>query len=201
MTPDLDIAGMSNWLRASTAKLLGLDESKLSVAEKIRVDRASALRLLLDDMQAAQLNGGAIDVGEFIKASEELERLAGGNPETTSTHDFSGAREELARFFVQRAERIEAREMKESERLREELTKLREENTKLRSDLKVQAPQAPQKQPDNVVVFDGTARANAAKPPASYLKEGQPREPWESHYGGRGTVEVACWSPPDERRR
>ena len=66
------------------------------MAEKIRVDRASALRLLLDDMQAAQLNGSAIDVAAFIKASEELERLAGGDPERRPRTRLSGARDELA---------------------------------------------------------------------------------------------------------
>jgi hypothetical protein len=71
----------------------------------------------------------------------------------------------------------------------------------------VEAPVAPPPPvtpppPDNVVSIDGTARANANRPPASYLREGQPREPWRDFVeGGRGTVEVACWSPPDERRR
>jgi hypothetical protein len=191
MTPDLDIAGMSNRLRASTAKLLGLHESKLSVAEKIRVDRASALRLLLDDMQAAQLNGGAIDVGEFIKASEELERLAGGNPETTSTHDFAGAREELARFFAQRAERIEAREVKESERLREENERLLAEVAELQAKLKAQPAPSPPPAPANNVVPLDAARAE---------ERARDERAWRNYTYGGGALIAPAWSPPEHRR-
>ena len=61
-------------LRASTAAMLGLDVDHLSTEQTIRVDRAVTLRLLCDHLQAQQLHGVAIDVHEFISASEALER-------------------------------------------------------------------------------------------------------------------------------
>ena len=192
--PDLETK--SRRLFLGTCELLGLDPDHLTLAQKLRVSRVSALRLQIDDLEKAQLLGQPIDINKLVEASEALERLVGGNPEAATTHNFAGAKDELRRFFAQRAERIEARELKESVRLREENVRLREENTQLRTQLRSQPCPAPQ--PTNVVPIDGAARANAAKPPASYLKEGQPREPWETY--GRGTVEVACWSPPEHRR-
>jgi hypothetical protein len=50
-------------LRRSSAKLLKLDPDALSAAESVRVDRCAALRLMLDQMQSAQLAGATIDEG------------------------------------------------------------------------------------------------------------------------------------------
>jgi hypothetical protein len=99
-------------LRASTAKLLGYDDAdRLTAAQQIRLDRAITLRLMIDDLQGRQVRGEVIDVKAFVNASEDLERMVpGGNPEAPSgTHDFSGAREELSRFFAGRAEAIKRR--------------------------------------------------------------------------------------------
>lgn len=193
-----DIAGQTRRLFSSTTKLLGLDEAKLSVAEKIRVDRASTLRLLLDDMQSAQLNGGAIDVGQFIKASEELERLAGGNPEASATHDFTGAREELQQFFAERAERLQMREQRESAKLREENAELREQIARLQSQQPSNAVPPQKQSTTNNVVPIAAAKphdANSTKPPAGYLKQ---YEPWES---SGGALCAPPWTPPDDYRR
>jgi hypothetical protein len=97
-------------MRKSAADMLGYDLTvKLTAAQSVRLDRAAALRLELDDLQGRQLAGLPIDTNKYVVASESLERLVGGDPEqSTTTHDFIGAREELENFFVQRAERIEA---------------------------------------------------------------------------------------------
>ena len=162
-------------LRRSTALMLGLDYARLTAAQSVRLDRAAMLRLELDDCQTKKLAGQPFDTNKYVAASESLERLFGSDPETPVTDDFSGARDELNNFFVQRAERIEAREARESERLREQVAVLREEITQLRAQLKASEPVP---RPNNVIQIDGAERANATKPPANYLRDGQPREAW-----------------------
>jgi hypothetical protein len=105
-------AGFYEHLKASTAKLLGYDDvDHLTASQRIRVDRALALRLVIDDTQSRQMRGEVIDVRAFTLASEALERMVpGGNPDAPTAHDFSGAREELRRFFAQRADAIARRD-------------------------------------------------------------------------------------------
>ena len=193
-------------LRDLTAAMFDYDLADLSLTQGLQIDLVSLLRLEVDTMQGKVLAGETVDLTRLVAAHGMLakllpERALVAPAPAAANHDFASAKEELDRFLVERAERLEAREIKESERLREENARLREEITQLRTQLRAEQQPAPPsvRQPSNVVSIDGTARANAAKPPASYLREGQPREPWETY--GRGTVEVACWSPPDERRR
>jgi hypothetical protein len=80
-----DTAAFFEQLRASTAKLLRLDPAALSPSEAVRVDRAASLRMLIDGFQAAQLRGEVIDAKGFVIASQELERLMGGNPAAPPT--------------------------------------------------------------------------------------------------------------------
>jgi hypothetical protein len=98
-------------MRKSTADLLGYDlTAKLTAAQSVRLDRAAVLRLELDDVQSRQLAGLPVDMAKFVVASEALERLVGGAPEqTTASHDFSGAKEELARLLERRAEALARR--------------------------------------------------------------------------------------------
>jgi hypothetical protein len=114
-----DLVAQARRLREQTCALLGLDAKQLSPAQLVRVDRCSVLRLRLSDLEALQLNGRPFDTSEYIEASEALERLLGSDPEATTTHDFSGAREELAQLLAKRAAAIEHREVRESTRLRE----------------------------------------------------------------------------------
>jgi hypothetical protein len=183
-----DIAEFHKHLRASTAHLLGYDDANpLTAAQEIRVDRAVMLRLMIDDLQAKQMRGGPIDVRAFVTASEDLERMVGGHPEQTSTApNFSGARDELERFLVARAQRIEARDQNRETALRDEIARLTEENEKLKAELRAR-PRAPET--NNVVPIRD---ANAALPPAHYLRDGQRREDWQ-----RGpTFDVPSWPLP-----
>jgi hypothetical protein len=99
-------------MRAVTAKLLGYDLEHLTPAQSVRLDRAASIRLMLDDVQGRLLAGLEIDMAKFCAASEALERMLGGDPDAqpSQQHDFTGAREELARFLENRAAAIERRD-------------------------------------------------------------------------------------------
>ena len=59
-------------MRKLTATLLGYDLSNLTPAQSVRLDRAAALRLELDDVQSRQLAGLPVDMAKFVVASEAL---------------------------------------------------------------------------------------------------------------------------------
>ena len=96
MSAVADIATQARRLREQTCKLLDLKPDDLTLTQKLRVNRASALRIQIDDLEAAQLRGEQIDINKLIEASEALERLLGGDPEQSPQHDFAGAQAELA---------------------------------------------------------------------------------------------------------
>jgi hypothetical protein len=106
-----DQSRIYNSLRASTIGLLGYDGvDPLSSAQEIRISRAISLRLIVDAAQAKQLRGEVIDVKSFVAASEDLERMCGGDPETSPAgHDFDGAKEELSQLLAGRADALERR--------------------------------------------------------------------------------------------
>jgi hypothetical protein len=121
-----DQSRIYNSLRASTIALLGYNNvDPLSAAQEIRISRAISLRLIVDASQAKQLRGEPIDVKAFVEASEDLERMVpGGNPEAPiAGHDFSGAREELARLLDKRASAVERRMAMDPNKARAEFEK------------------------------------------------------------------------------
>ena len=67
---ELERAG---WRRGRA--LLGLDVEKLTPADDVLVGRASALRLLVADLESAQLVGRAIDVAKYVDASAAVEDI------------------------------------------------------------------------------------------------------------------------------
>ena len=69
------MAARAKALRASTCPLLGLDVEKLTPVDDVLVGRASALRLLVADLESAQLAGRAIDVAKYIDASAAVEDI------------------------------------------------------------------------------------------------------------------------------
>jgi hypothetical protein len=95
-----DPAKLFNSLRASTVALLGYEDTDhLTAAQQIRVDRAVMLRLLIDDAQARQMRGEPIDVRAFVAASEDLERMVGGNPASPAARFDGNARERLRKLI------------------------------------------------------------------------------------------------------
>jgi hypothetical protein len=185
----LNIEKTQRKLFLDTCKVLGLDPRNLSLAQRLRVDRASALRLEIDDLQAAQLGGRAIDIRRFIDASEALERLVNSTPTGNgSESSISLAHKRLAELIGNHA----------SERDRS-MEELKSENAKLRAEIAELRAPAPEPRPDNVVPIDGVARANAAKPPVHYLAESLHRHQ-PSLYGDGGVIVAPSWSPPGGRR-
>jgi hypothetical protein len=190
---------MHDQLRIDTAKMLQIVDLKtMTAAQEVRLARATVLRLELDDLETRKINNDQhqpFDVKAYVAASEALERLVGGDPEQPSSeHDFSDAREELRTFLIDRAHAIEAREVRESERLRDE-------NTRLRAMLNIPQPAAgdarsegdapssssslPAAPPDNVVPIkrpetdvERMARVNST--PANPPPLG-PREAWRDY--------------------
>src|SRR5689334_17373916 len=96
-------------MRKLTADLLGYDLANLTSAQSIRLDRAAALRLELDDIQSRQLAGLTIDMTKYVAASEALERLVGGDPERPTQNDFSKDAAELSALLNLRYEAIKRR--------------------------------------------------------------------------------------------
>lgn len=189
-----DPAELFNSLRASTCVLLGYGSvDQLTAAQDIRVGRTITLRLIVDDLQARQLRGEMIDVKAFVAASEDLERLCGGNPNTPAPDAFADAREELSRFLVERAERIDARDVK----LRDQIDQLKEENARL---LAAKLETEPQQQPTSAAAATPEAAPNVTylpsrtadgKPPPHYLQSNK-HEPWRDG----GTFEAPSWPLP-----
>ena len=194
MSPDP--AAAYEKLKIETAAMFNYDIANLSLTQGLQLDLVSLLRLEVDTMQGQVLAGESVDLQRLVAAHGMLQKML---PERAlvarapaATHDFAGAKKELAALLTQRASAIEARELKETARLREQIAQLSEENARLKAE---QQPQpVPQKQPtNNVVPIDGTARANANRPPSHYLKDGQPREPWRE---GPGALCAPYWEPP-----
>lgn len=191
--PD-DRAAFFEALRASTARLLKLDPATLSPAQAVRVDRAASLRLTLDGMQSAQLAGREIDVKAFVAASQELERLLGGEPDApTSVFASSKSRNKL-RLLIDRTLMLGADDAAAAADTLAD-TMRREEMAAVEAASPVPPVTAPPPQrAANVVALD----PNSRRPPSHYLKDGQPREAWES---GGGALCAPAWSPPDEGRK
>jgi hypothetical protein len=194
---------MSRKLRLQTCALLKLNPENLSAGDEILVSRIGALRMLVSDAEAAQLRGERIDLPAYIAASKELEsavrvdhRMQLGTPEAEER-----ARAELEALFRQvigasRKDDDDPTGLSETERLRQRIAELEEENFRLKwgdappSSAELSPPETQPTQPsaENVVPFASTRTADG-RPPAHYLKDGQPRD----HYsGGDGDGGAIC---------
>jgi hypothetical protein len=218
-----DVAAFYKHLRATTAQLLGYaDADNLSAAQQIRLERAVSLRMICDDTAARQMRGQPIDVRAFTDASESLEKLCGGSPDAPAAgHDFSGAREELARHFDRLAEAHERRLARDPNKARADLElKIQaaiEKHTLSdpalvldpagsdERDRSVAHPgpspvaaggsePAPQSAPQPVLSdVEKMARANSVAVPQHYLKG--PRESWRDHIDANGEI-ISPWFRP-----
>lgn len=70
-----DIGKMTATLRLQTCELLRLNPDKLLPADEVLVARVGSLRVLVSDLEAAQLRGEQISVASYVEASEALEKL------------------------------------------------------------------------------------------------------------------------------
>jgi hypothetical protein len=183
--PDLETKARR--LFAGTCELLGLDPEHLTLPQKIRVSRASALRLQIDDLEKAQLLGQSIDINKLVEASEALEKLVNATPngDGSESNKYAHAQAQFEAMLNAQIAACEREETREAPRPREENARLLDENFKLKAQLKELSSAKPMptpKQPDNVVPMSGVERANTTKPPAHYLKQ---YEPWEEFYNNR----------------
>jgi hypothetical protein len=199
-----DIRKMGAKLRLQMCTLLGRDPNKLSPADEILVARVGSLKLLVSDIEAAQLRGEKIDLSTYVEASRELEQaLRFDHTELSTAEGQERIRAELqdklrAIIGVPRKDDPDA-ELSEIEQLRQRVAELEEENVKLRwGDLpsspeqaaSESTPQTPVPSPENVVPFAPvepqyhSTRTPDQRPPAHYLRDGQPREPWCDTGGG-----------------
>jgi hypothetical protein len=116
-----DTAVMRKNLRDETAAMLKLDVNNLTAAQSVRLDRASTLRLELNDIEERKLIGAPFDTVKYIAASEALERMLGGDPDQLAAETeeqmrerlvkemFSKDAEELRELLHRRAEALERR--------------------------------------------------------------------------------------------
>jgi hypothetical protein len=209
---DDDPATTYDRLRIETAAMLGFDYAALTAAQSVRVDRAAILRLELDDCQTKKLEGQPFDTNKYVATSEALERLLGSDPETSTAHDFSGAREELRRFFAQRADAIARRDAREAE------AAIAAASWKTAcSDAPgddgvahpppslaapagggeppplIEPPPVPPPPPRRIETDEEKmARVNAVPVPQHYLKG--PPEPWRPYVSEDGSISTSPWS-------
>ncbi len=172
---DLDIPAMAKRLHASTCKLLGLNPASLSLAEKVRVDRASALRLQIDDLQAAQLRGAQIDINKLVEASEALERMIRQDA-PAEDRALAVARAQFEELLNKHIGAKQYEENHECAKLREINAELVEENARLRKQLQpkpqAEKQEAPPAEQTNVVPIRN------------------PSEPaWAAHYYNGGSLD------------
>jgi hypothetical protein len=155
---DPDPAAAYAALRAETAGMLKLDAANLSLVEGLQLDLVSLLRLEVDGLQGAVLSGDQVDLARLSTALAMLQKLLPTQlapAAATDQHDFSGAREELARHFDRLAEAHERRLAMFPQRSRDEF------------EAKLQA--AVEKYPD--VSNPGDAKVNAAVLDASSTRK------------------------------
>jgi hypothetical protein len=170
--PDLETKARR--LFAGTCELLGVDPKHLTLTQKLRVSRASALRLQIDDLEKAQLLGQPTDINKLVEASEALERLVTPTPNGQS-NELHAAKAQFEALLNAAVSARDHEEIREAPRLRQENASLLEENARLRAQLKeLSTPKPLPTPPNNVVPMSGAERANNAKPPAHYLKQPEP---------------------------
>jgi hypothetical protein len=103
-----DRAVMYAALRDSTAAMLGKDPANLTALEKLKIDLAASLRLEVDKIVAAQLNGDEVDMRRMTTAADSLRSLFPA-PVSDDGHDFAGAAEELDALLHRRHDAIDQR--------------------------------------------------------------------------------------------
>jgi hypothetical protein len=187
-----DQAKLFSSLRASTVALLGYDAAdQLSAAQQIRVDRAVMLRLLIDDLTTKQMRGEPIDVRAFVAASEDLERMVGGNPASPPAEARFGndARKRLRELIERTVLAPSIEDPDEIERMRdiharEELAAIVAAAPEPAAPLDL--PAALRSAPAPVASPPAQQKTSSQPPlprdgeiPAHYLR--QPREPWRPY--------------------
>lgn len=93
-----DPAAAYEALRASTAEMLKLDVTNLSLVAGLQLDLVSLLRLQVDELQGAALAGGAVDLDRLSTALQMLQKLLPAQALTASVAPAADAREDDAAY-------------------------------------------------------------------------------------------------------
>jgi hypothetical protein len=171
-------------VEASLLLDLGRDLSRLSPAERLKVDLVSTLRLVLDNAGEVALEGGSTDIGKLVVAVEHLTRLLPAAREPTRSKCDEHERREAAIAPL----------VKLFRQLQEEVATLAAENAALKrsaapppSDTDVPTVVERVPVPAGNVVPLARPPASAAPAPASptgIVCDDEP-EPWRGYVGGR----------------
>jgi hypothetical protein len=201
-----DIRQMGAKLRLQVCALLKLEPENLSAGDEVLVARVGALKLLVSDLESAQLRGERIDVAEYVRASEALESAVRTDHRVSDTGSIGleEARNKLRQLLgdIGHDPDDPDRPRSEIEILRAENMQLREEVAGLKSRPATSAAEpklepAPSPRPGNVVPI---REAGERWLPPGYLKCNQV-EPWEEYYRGGGGVICAPYFPIDQMGR
>jgi hypothetical protein len=149
--------------RREACELLGVDLDRLSVADALRVDMISALRLVIDHEQATVLDGGSADLGKLNVAVASLIALLPNRelPKPAverDPNDPSDPREQLWQAYMT-ARRNGG--ISDQGALVDEIAVLKAENERLRAAAVPAAPSPPVALPPNVAVLPRPAPKNA----------------------------------------
>jgi hypothetical protein len=190
--PKHDIAKMGTKLRAQTCALLRLDPDKLSPGDEVLVARVGALKLLVSDLEAAQLRGEKIDLSTYVAASRELEQALRVDHQMAELGTLAGQE----RMHAELEDKFRAiigaspkdpddpgAELSEVEQLRRRVAELEAENLRLRwgdapPPAEQAAPEPASETAQNVLPFAPleqpkyhSTRAVDGRPPVHYLRD------------------------------
>jgi hypothetical protein len=199
-----NIRQMTQKLRLQTCALLKLDPDKLSPGDEVLVARIGSLKVLVSDLEAAQLRGEKIDVADYVKASEALESAVRTDHRMTemgTPQALEAARDKLRMLLGDIVPDFDPDNPPRSEAdiLREENARLRDELAELRARAAVPVQPAPEPLPSNVKYLP--SRTADGRPPPHYLREGQSREPWRDYEGRRDEALIAPYFDADPTGR
>jgi hypothetical protein len=181
-------------LRATTARLLGFDLAKLTFRQLMRLDRAVALQLQVNDLKERQLDGDKIDISQLVTASQALEDLVAQSNGDAAV-DTAAARTKFEALLDNYVEAKKTEDEEKIEQLEREVAELQAALAEAKAAL-ANTP-LPQPLPENVVPHPAAqpamsadekmARANANRqPPGHYLCG--PAEPWRPYVGVDGPI-------------
>jgi hypothetical protein len=119
--------------RADVAGMLGYDLDNLSAEQALRLDVASALRVLLDNQSARLVRGESLDARELLMASEALSRLLPPLRDPPPLANCPDPRSIMWETYLSMRRRGELGERAAEPTLREQLAKLQAENAALRA--------------------------------------------------------------------
>jgi hypothetical protein len=182
--PPLDLEHMTKKSRRRACELLGLDPEKLSPGDTILADRVGQLRVIVSDMQDANLRGEPIDLPRYLVASEALETIvrAGRQQITPEGIPFSleSARRKMAALLC--VDMDTGKDTREPD-WQAQIAQLQAENCELKTQLaarpvaeepKPAAPKSPGHPPGHNVVV----------PMRSFSGD----EPWRRHLSPTGEI-------------